>query len=226
MFEQELSTITVSISENQAIGIDWGVAHFLTLSNGSKIANPRLYQQYQCQLRVAQRSLARKKKRSQNFYKQARKLAKLQAKIARVRNDFQHKVSTDLVRSFDLIAIESLKVKNMSKSAKGDTEHHGKNVKAKSGLNRAIVDTAPSMFFDKLFYKAQWQGKAFIKVDAKYTSQRCHSCGYQSKENRISQSNFECKKCGHTDNADINAAKNILARAIASSRKRGALARA
>lgn len=225
MFEQELLP-SIPKSENQVIGIDWGVAHFLTLSNGNQIANPRLYQVYQKQLRIEQRSLARKKKRSKNFYKQAKKLGKLHAKIARVRNDFQHKLSHDLVQRFDLIGIENLKIKNMSKSAKGNAEEHGKNVNAKSGLNRAIIDTAPSMFFEKLQYKCQWQGKELIKVDAKHTSQTCYSCGHKSKENRKTQAKFECVKCGHIENADINGAKNILARAIASSCKRGALARA
>ncbi len=205
-------------SDNQAVGIDWGVTHFATTSDGEHIANPKVLEQFQRQLRIEQRSLSRKKKGGNNFKKQARRLSKLQAKITRIRNDFQHKVSSDLLRRSSFVGVENLKVRNMSRSAKGNIEKPGKNVKAKSGLNRVILDAAPSMFLDKLEYKAAWQGKTFVKVNPKHSSQTCSSCGHVDKNNRRSQAIFVCTSCGHQDNADVNAAKNILARALASVR--------
>ena len=111
---------------------------------------------------------------------------------------------------------------------KGNSEAHGKNVKAKSGLNCAILDTAPSMFIEKLEYKAKWTERTIAKVDAKYTSLICSECGhkYQGKESRKTQSKFQCCNYGIELNADVNGAKNILARAIASSRQRGTQVRA
>ena len=200
------------------VGIDWGVRHFLTTSDGEHIANPGLFKAYQKQVRIEQRSLARKKKGSNNFKKQSQKLAKLQAKVARIRNDFQHKLSTDLIGKYDFIGVEKLNVRNMTTSAKGNIKEPGTNVKAKSGLNRSILDTAPAMFFDKLEYKSKWHGRTFVKVNPKHTSQICSSCGHKDKKSRKTQAQFVCTSCDFEINADVNAAKNILARAIASVR--------
>ncbi len=177
-------------------------------------------------MRIEQRSLSRKKKGSKNFHKQVQRINLLHSKIARVRNDFQHKVSFNLIKDYDLIAVEDLKIKNMTKSSKGNQEEHGKNVSQKNGLNRSILDTAPSMFMEKLEYKAKWYGRELIKVDAKYTSQTCSNCGHKDKKNRQSQSVFKCVHCGHEENADVNAAINILGRSIPNRRKRSALAQA
>ncbi len=99
----------------------------------------------------------------------------------------------------------------MSRSAKGTNEKPGKNVKAKSGLNKRILDQGWSMFKEILKYKQRWLGGQVLEIPAPYTSQKCSVCGHTDKANRISQSLFECEGCGHTDNADLNAAKNILA---------------
>ena len=101
----------------------------------------------------------------------------------------------------------------MTKSSKGDQENHGKMVKQKSGLNRVILDVGIGEFFRQLEYKSKWYDREFVKVDPKYTSQTCNICGHKSKENRKTQAKFECVNCGHKENADVNAAKNILARA-------------
>ncbi|EAY30611.1 RNA-guided endonuclease InsQ/TnpB family protein [Microscilla marina] len=212
------TTIQPLPSNNQTVGLDWGVEHFLTTSDSEHIANPRLFQRYQKKLRVEKRSLSRKKKGESNFKKQARKLAKLQTKIARIRNDFQHKISTGLILKYGSISVENLKVRNMTGSAKGNAEEPGKNVKAKAGLNRAILDTAPSMFLDKLEYKSKWHGRTFVKINPKHTSQICSECGHKDKESRITQAKFVCSSCNTELNADVNAAKNIEARAFASIR--------
>ena len=107
--------------------------------------------------------------------------------------------------------IEDLKTSNMSKSAKGDLENPGRNVKAKSGLNKAILDQGWSEFKRQLEYKSKWSGGKVVPVPARNTSRECRKCHHIAKENRRSQAIFKCVKCGHTENADVNASCNILA---------------
>ena len=109
--------------------------------------------------------------------------------------------------------IEDLKIKNMSKSAQGTIENPGKNVKAKSGLNRSVLNEAWRKFFTYLEYKLKLKGGILIKVDPKHTSQTCIQCGHISKDNRKEQEIFKCVKCGYKAHADVNAAQNILKRA-------------
>src|SRR5690606_31413753 len=109
-----------------------------------------------------------------------------------------------------MIVCEDLKVVNMSRSASGTLENKGRNVKAKSGLNKSILDQGWGMMIDMMDYKQQWHGGLLIKVDPRYTSQTCFKCKHVAKENRRTQAEFECVECGHQENADINAAKNIL----------------
>ena len=195
-------------SESQAVGLDMGVAHFCVNSAGEYTANPKHFAKYERQLRVANRALSRKKKFSSNWYKQKAKLSRLHAKIGRVRRDFLHQQSWQTVRDNRLIAIEDLKVKNMIRSR----------------LAKHISDAGWSMFRNQLSYKSDWYGRTLIAVDPKYTSQTCSECGHKEKENRQSQAKFACLSCGVEQNADVNAAKNILARAIASVSQREALA--
>ena len=110
-----------------------------------------------------------------------------------------------------MIVIEGLKVSNMSKSAKGTADQHGRNVKAKSGLNRAIQDQGWYELRRQLEYKQFWRGAQVLAINPAYTSQKCACCGHTTKENRQTQSQFECLECGYTENADINGARNILA---------------
>ncbi|MCB9228964.1 MAG: IS200/IS605 family element transposase accessory protein TnpB, partial [Deltaproteobacteria bacterium] len=99
----------------------------------------------------------------------------------------------------------------MSKSAKGNLKKPGKNVSAKSGLNKSILDQGWFEFKRQLEYKLHWLGGELILVNPRYTSQMCNVCGYVDKDNRKSQAQFVCKSCKHEDNADNNAALNILA---------------
>jgi len=110
-----------------------------------------------------------------------------------------------------MIVVEDLKIANMSRSARGTIENPGKQVKAKSGLNKSILDQGWGEFKRQLNYKLEWQGGTFVKVNPRYTSQRCSDCGFVSKDNRLSQSVFRCINCSHAEHADTNAAKNILA---------------
>ena len=111
-----------------------------------------------------------------------------------------------------MIYLEDLQVLNMSKSAKGTVEAPGKNVKQKSGLNRAILDQSWYEFRRQLDYKSQWQGGFVVAVPPQNTSRTCPCCGHIAKENRLTQSNFECVECGYTENADVVGALNILER--------------
>ena len=197
------------VSENQAVGIDMGISRFLTDSNGCFVENPRHTKRYERRLRVKNRSLVRKKKGSVNFIKTKDELNKLHSKIANVRNDFLHKVSFKYVKENSIIVCEDLTVKNMIKFG---------------NLSKHIADVSWSKFFSMLDYKSKSYEKDFIQVNPKYTSQKCSKCGHVDSENRLTQSKFECVKCGHQQNADLNAAINILGEGIALKRKRDAVA--
>ncbi|HGN0855180.1 TPA: RNA-guided endonuclease InsQ/TnpB family protein, partial [Proteus mirabilis] len=158
-----------------------------------------------------QRKLSRKIKFSANWQKQKRKIQHLHSHIANIRKDYLHKVTSEISKNHAMIVIEDLKVSNMSKSAKGTTERHGRNVKAKSGLNRSILEQGWYEMRRQLEYKQLWRGGQVLAIPPAYTSQKCACCGHTAKENRQSQSQFECLECGYTANADINAARNILA---------------
>jgi putative transposase len=156
--------------------------------------------------------LSKKVKFSANWKKQKKKIARLYERIANARHDFLHKASTLISKNHAMVVVEDLKVRNMSKSAKGDLADPGRNVKAKSGLNRSILDQGWAMFIQMLQYKQTWLGGEVIKVNPQHTSQTCPECHHVSKDNRTSQSRFKCVACGYTENADLVGALNVLAR--------------
>lgn len=192
------------------IGVDLGVAKFAALSNGEMIDPIDAYRKQQRRLRNLQRGLRLKKRHSNNWRKQTKRVAKLHSKIANTRKDFLHKESTKLSKNHASIYIGDLKVRNMSKSAKGDVENPGRNVKAKSGLNKAILDQGWGEFVRQLGYKTVWYGSKLVEVSERYTSQTCFECGHRDAANRVTQSRFVCQNCGYESNADVNGAKNIL----------------
>ena len=194
-----------------AIGIDLGVKKLVTTSSCQVFDRINSFKANQVKLARLQRKLRKKTKFSQNWKKLNLRINKLHHHIANIRHDYLHKVTTTLSKNHAMIVVEDLKVANMSKSAKGSIEEKGKNVKAKSGLNKSILDQGWSMLVDMLEYKQQWRGGLLVKVDPKYTSQTCSSCGHVAKENRLTQANFSCVECGFSENADINASRNILA---------------
>lgn len=197
-------------SSDKAIGIDMGVTHFCTTSDGEFIDLPKkLDYLYKKRNKIA-KNLSRKRKGSNNYEKNRIQLAKNDKHIKNVRKQFHHKATRALVDKYGIIVAEDLDIKNMSKSAKGTIDNPGKNVKAKSGLNRSITQQGWGEFFTMLDYKQKWNGGEFKKVKPQYTSQTCSVCGNIDKNNRKSQSKFVCCECGHTENADVNAAKNIL----------------
>ncbi|MEM9338574.1 MAG: transposase [Bacteroidota bacterium] len=219
-FAKEIAPL---LSNENQVGIDMGVAHMYATSDGYLEDSLQIYRSYLARLRVEQRALSRKVKYSSNWTKQKKRIAKIHRKIARKRADFHQKKSMQLIYKYGLLAIEDLKLRNLTHSAKGTLMEPGTQVKAKSGLNRSILDAGIGNFVRMLEYKADWYGRKVVKVNPMYTSQQCRACGSVNKQNRHKES-FVCTSCGHKAHADVNAAKNILARAMASVPKRKAVA--
>ncbi|ECZ0090266.1 IS200/IS605 family element transposase accessory protein TnpB [Salmonella enterica subsp. enterica] len=193
------------------VGLDAGVAKLATLSDGTVFEPVNSFKKNQKKLAALQRQLSRKVKFSNNWQKQKRKIQRLHSRIANIRRDYLHKVTTTISKKHAMIVIEDLKVSNMSRSAAGTVSQPGRNVRAKSGLNRSILDQGWYEMRRQLEYKQLWRGGQVLAVPPAYTSQRCACCGHTAKENRLSQSRFVCQACGYTANADVNGARNILA---------------
>ena len=197
-------------ASDSEIGIDAGIKCFASFSDGTMIEGVHSFRKHEERLAREQRKLSRKEKGSNNGKKQKRKIAKLHHTIANVRSDFLHKQSTEISKNHAKVFVEELQIRNMSASAKGSVEEPGRSVKAKSGLNKSILDQGWFQFRRQLDYKLFWRGGMLVEVKPRYTSQRCSCCGHTAKENRASQDVFRCQECGHEENADVNAAKNIL----------------
>jgi putative transposase len=195
---------------NSTVGIDVGIAKFATLSNGDDIESINVLRKHEKKLAREQRKLARMVKKSNHWVAQKLKISKLHAKIANTRATFLHQETAKLATKHKIIVLEDIKIKNLSKSAKGTADMHGKNVKAKSGLNKSILDQGWGMFRVMLDYKLKWLGGKIVKVNPCKTSQKCISCGHTNKLNRTTQAKFCCVECGFTANADYVGAVNIL----------------
>ena len=157
-----------------------------------------------------QKRFKNKTKFSKNWQKLKAKIAKLHHKISNIRKNHLHQISSKISKNHAIVYVEDLQIANMSKSAKGNANQHGKNVKQKSGLNRAILDQSWSEFRRQLAYKLSWNGGFLFAVPPQNTSQTCPCCGYIAKENRQTQAVFECVACGYENNADVVGAINIL----------------
>lgn len=195
------------------VGGDLGVKRLLTLSTGEHV-DPVDVAKFTAKIKRLQRKLAKKVKFSSNWKKLKQQISALHTKIANIRRDTLQKLSTTLSKSQAIIVLENLQVRNMTKSSKGVQDSPGKMVKQKSGLNRVILNQGWGMFKEMLQYKQAWRGGEVLFVDPKHTSQTCPmpNCHHVSKENRTTQSHFQCVKCGYTNNADHVGALNILAR--------------
>lgn len=210
----------ISTERHMMVGVDMGVAEYATVYDAE--SNEAWHEDYpkenlaqiEQKVRKLQRKQSKKERGSSNSKKMLKKIAKLKAKQARVRSDAAHKLSKKLSTQSHTIVLEDLKVSNMTRSASGTIEEPGKNVAQKRGLNREILNMGFHSFKVLLQYKTDRYGSVLAVVDPKYTSQTCSECGNVDKNNRKSQSMFVCTACGHTDNADKNAAKNILMRHV------------
>jgi putative transposase len=192
-----------------AVGMDWGVVNFVTLSDGEVVAQCQPLKKFLPKLAKLQRRMARKKKFSKNWRKAKACITKLHTQVANIRKDFVHKVSNDISKNHVVVVIEDLQVKNMSKSAT-------KKVAQKSGLNRSILDASPFELHRQLQYKTQRQGGLLVPVPPQNTSRKCPECGHVSAENRKSQAKFVCVQCEFSANADFVGAVNIREAGLAS----------
>ena len=177
---------------NKVTGIDVGLSSFAVLSDGSEVENPRLLKKQQKRLRRAQRRVARRKRFSKRWTKAVRIVAKIHRKVFNQRNDFQHKLSREIVNNYGLIAIEDLHVKGLSRGM----------------LSKAVHDAGWAAFFSKLSYKAENAGRLLVAVDARGTSQRC-PCGEPNIKLLANREHF-CTNCGLVATRDHAAAMEIL----------------
>lgn len=197
-----------------AVGIDMGIARFATLSDGTFFEPLNSFRRHEKTLRKAQQALSRKVKFSNNWRKAKARVQRIHARIANVRRDYLHKVSNAISKNHALVCIEDLRVRNMSKSASGTLDNPGKNVRAKSGLNKSILDQGWFEFRRQLDYKLAWSGGLLITVPPQNTSRTCPCCGYVSADNRRTQTRFRCMECGFEEHADVVGAINILSRGM------------
>ena len=199
-----------------AVGVDRNVGQ-ATDSEG-KVHRMTDTSNLDANIKRKQRKFNRQQKGSNRRRHTGGQLRKLYRKRRRTRDNDTHQASRKLANKAHTVVVEDLNTKGMTQSAKGTVESPGKNVKAKAGLNRAILASGWGGLERKLAYKAG----ALLKVDPAYTSQTCAVCGHVHQDNRPSQAVFACKACGHRAHADHNAAVNILARAGLPSRARSA----
>ncbi|MCX4649736.1 transposase [Streptomyces sp. NBC_01446] len=203
------------------VGIDLGIANFLTTSDGEFVPNPRHGRSNAAKLEAAQQALStfprvRRDKRTANHRRAVEKVAKQHRKVRRQRLDHAHKTALDLVRKHDFIAHEDLKIRNMVRRAtpKPDPGIPGgflpNGASAKAGLNRSIADAGWGVFLTILTAKAESAGREVIAVDPRNTSRQCPECGHTSAGNRPTQAKFHCVSCGHTAHADTVGATNVL----------------
>jgi putative transposase len=192
------------------VGLDLGVARFATLSTGEYFNGIQSFRTHEERLGKEQRRLSHRKKFSKNWQKQKRKVQRLHHRIAHVRSDYLHKLSTHLSKNHAIIVLEDLKIKNMSASAKGSLENPGIQVKAKSGLNKSILDQGWYKFKSLLSYKQAWRKGEVLLVNPRFTSQTCPYCDQIDKKSRLSQSEFCCTHCGYRNHADTVGAINVL----------------
>ena len=186
---------------NDSIGIDLGIKDLCITSDGKKYENPKIIRRYEKKLARLQRQLAKKEKRSQNYYKIKKKIAICHEKITNTRKDYLHKMSHEIISENQVIVSEDLQIKNMVNN------HH---------LAKSISDVSWYELTRQLGYKAEWNGRKYIKINTFYaSSQLCSVCGYQNTEIKdLSIREWLCPGCGAKHDRDINAAKNILAEGL------------
>jgi putative transposase len=194
LVEEEIKPLEIT---PQTVGLDLGISSLVILSTGEKVGNPQFFRKEEKNLARAQRRHAKKKKGSKNREKARRKVARLHARIADKRRDYQHKLTTRIIHENQVICVESLAVKNMMQN------HH---------LAKSIVDAGWGEIVRQLEYKAQWYGRALVKIDRfEPSSKKCSCCGYVLDDLDLSVREWTCPNCGALHDRDINAADNIHA---------------
>ena len=181
---------------NSKVGIDLGIKDLIITSDGIKYSSNKFIKEYSKHLTSAQKHLSRKKKGSGTWNRQRIKVARVQEKISDCRKDKLHKISTDLIRKYDIVFCENLNVKGMERN------HY---------LAKSIADASWSMFVSMLQYKAEWNDKKVIKVNRFYPSSKtCNKCGYINQSLTLADRQWTCPVCGTVLDRDVNAAQNIF----------------
>jgi putative transposase len=206
----------------QVVGIDRGVSASVALSTGELLHAPCMTAQERKRIRRLEQKLARAMRGSSRRARVRLAIARLRARETDRRKDWAEKISTDIARRFDVIRIEDLQIRAMTRSARGTTGSPGRNVRQKSGLNREIMRSGWGLLARRLGEKAPGR---LEKINPAYTSQTCAGCGHRDPKSRESQSRFQCRACGLTVNADVNAARNIAAGHAVTARGGGGVAR-
>lgn len=220
---------TLEKNENTVIGLDVGVRNTVADSRGRIIPATqklktleakyaKLQSRLDKKLNHLAETLGKEKRYIRNDEKTPaikqleRRMQKVRKHCTRIQEYKLHKLAKKYTDRFPHVVVEDLRLKNMTASAKGTEENPGKNVRAKSGLNKSILRESPGKFFSMLEYKARNKGGELHKVDPKNTSRTCPECGCISAENRRTQSKFKCIDCGYENHADVVGAINIRAR--------------
>ncbi len=217
---------TTAAPQRGAVGIDRGVSATVALSTGELHRCPGLSPGQARRLRRLARKAGRQetarrhrsadqRRRSRRHQQTLDHIAHLRARETLIRDDFLHKLTSDIAKSHGTVVIEDLRVRSMTRSARGTIEHPGVRVAQKRGLNRSILTQGWGRLEQMLTYKLAMTHSELLKVPAAYTSQTCSACGSIDPRSRISQATFRCVACGHAANADVNAAQNILAAGLA-----------
>ena len=181
---------------NRKIGIDLGLTYFYTDSNGNKVSNPRNYKKLENKLKKQQKILSRRKKGSNRYLRQRKRVFKTHQKIKNCRKDFLHKLSTKLINENQVICLEDLDVKKMIE---------------KFNLSKNISDVSWSQFVEYLKYKSDWYGRELLFVDKYFASSKvCNNCGNKKEDLKLSDRIYKCNFCEYEEDRDLNAAKNIL----------------
>jgi putative transposase len=198
LVEEEITPLEVT---PKMVGLDLGLKSMVITSDGHTFGNPKFFAKDEKKLARAQRRLSKKHKGSKNRQKARRKVAKIHARIADRRRDYQHKLSMKLIRENQVVCVESLQVKNM-------IQNHC--------LAKAISDVGWGEFVRQLDYKAQWYGRTLVKIDKFYpSSKRCHYCGHVLDSLSLDIRHWVCPECQMAHDRDVNAAKNVLAAGLA-----------
>ncbi len=194
LVEEDIQALEVT---SQTVGLDLGIKSMVITSDGQTHGNPKFFAKDEKKLAQAQRRHAKKKKGSKNRAKARLKVARIHKKIADRRRDYQHKLSTRIIRENQVVCVESLQVKHMVKN---------------HSLAKAISDVGWSEFVRQLEYKAAWYGRTVVKIDKWYpSSKRCFDCGHLLDSLPLDVRHWVCPECGVAHDRDINAAQNILA---------------
>src|ERR1700692_1113201 len=195
-----------------AVGIDVGIARFATFSDGAYLAPLNNFKKHEARLRRYQRAMSRKIKFSSNWKKAKAGVQRIHARIGNARRDYLHKATHTISQNHAMVCIEDSQVSNMSRSAAGSNEPPGKNVRAKSGLIKAILDQGWFEFRRQLEYKLAWTGGYLVTVPPQHTSRTCPCCGHVSAGDRTTRAKFRCVACDYENHADVVGAINVLER--------------